>query len=447
MPATSPPSLRRVLQEATDGDHRALEALPFFHRLRQGKVRKDAWLGYLAAMRIVYGALDGVRPEGVPPFPLHALEQEPEAPAGIAPVARIRAQILAHRLRSLAHEDRAGLLGAFYVLEGASLGARVLGEAIRAAGWESPWLTALAARGEEGWKAFLTLLASDSLQGEARDRVVAGARSVFQDMGRIGQALHPVLSEVELDLAAELNPHAGGHPVAEEEGVLHAALRAGERSWARWPYYARRYGERGRAFTRSDSAWLATLAGIPREGAVEQVVWLAALLTSRGMPRLLMEEHLGLLHEELRGRMPPGKGGPVRGGGGSPREQDLGTGPGGPSEAGEDTDPWGFLPLASDLLRTRRTAWISERAARAMARTFDTRVPPEEALRLPRTGLLLAAALADEADGLPHAVASLETWLSDREHHSEAWVAEVQRTIRRGRSRMRRQAPEGSTGA
>lgn len=482
MPALPPPSLRRALQEATDRDHRALEALPFFLRLREGKVEGDAWLGYLAAMRVVYGALDEVRPDGIPPFPLHALAQEPQAPPGTTPVARIRAQILAHRIRSLAQEDRAGLLGALYVLEGASLGARVLAEGLRNAGSESPWLTALAARGEEGWSEFLTLLAGASPDPDARSRAVEGARAVFRDMGRIGQALHPVLTQVDLDLASELNPHAGGHPVAAEEEVLEAAFRAGEHSWARWPYYRLRYGERGRAFTRSDSAWLATLAGIPLEGALEQVLWLANLLTSRGMPRLLMEEHLRLLHAELEGvAAPGGRGSRLEEGRPAPAEMGPGLAEMGPGlvergatpadresvpQAGgsarkkgesarknEETapeasgDPWAFLLHAADLLRSRRTAWVSERASRAMARTFDARVPNEEALRLPRSGLLLAAALADEADGLSNAVSSLESWLSDRALHSAAWSEEVQRTIRRGRSRLRRQAREEITGA
>ena len=36
----------------------------------------------------------------------------------------------------------------------------------------------------------------------------------------------------------------------------------------------RRYGERGRQFTRSDSAWIATLAGHPFPVVERQIDWL-----------------------------------------------------------------------------------------------------------------------------------------------------------------------------
>jgi heme oxygenase len=450
MHATPHPPLREALREGTDARHRALEALPFMEGLSRGAVEPAAWLGYLEAMRAVYRTLDELRPEGVPPFPLDALEADlrarsirlgeaaahPPPPAGFAPVARVRAQLLAHRLRGYAREDPEALLGAFYVLEGAGLGARVIGEATRAAGWESRWLTTLAARGPAAWRVLLDRLETPPGSEDAELRAVEGARSVFDAMARVIQALDPLLTEVEADLSSELNPHAGGHPVAAHEGVLEAALRAGERSWLRWPYYAHRYGERGRAFTRSDSAWLATLAGMPREFAMEQVVWLADLLTSRGMPRRLMEDHLGILHEELQGVPAPGEARSARAEAALP-----GSAPA--HSAADPHDPWAYLDQAARLLRARRTAWITERAAQATALRFDRRVPAEESAPLPGTGLLLASALADEADGLPRAVSALEDWLTDQARFSPAWVAEVQRAVRAGRRRLRRRA-EGS---
>jgi hypothetical protein len=258
---------------------------------------------------------------------------------------------------------------------------------------------------------------------EVEARITDAACDTFLQLASVARALHP-LEEVpardrEGVVVRELNPHAGVHPVPPEAEILEAALRAGERSWSAWPYYEARYGERGRAFTRSDSAWLVTLAALPPDRAVEQIVWLADLLSHRGMPRMLMEEHLRILHEELT-RVGDAAGGDAAGVG----------------AAGNDPDPWGILLHAADLLTERRLAVLTERESRGIARRFRARVPAEAARRLPGAGRLLAAALADEADGLPSAVEALEGWLIDPDRFPEVWRMEVQRTIRAVRKRL-----------
>jgi heme oxygenase len=422
-------TLREALRQGTESRHRSLEGLPFFRNLAEGTVDARAWAGYLEALRIVYGALAEVLPPGTPPLPLAALDRDLEtadrripasgtgeaggAPvyAGRAPVARVRAQLLAHRLRVLADHDPAALPGAAWVLEGAALGATVLRREAEAAGRERAWLSALSARGRKGWRHQLELLESGGSDLGARERMIEAARGVFDDFASVVRALDPVLDGLERDMVHELNPHAGMHRVPRSEAVLEAALRAGERSWRRWPYYAERFGERGRAFTRSDSAWLTTLASLPRPRALEQVVWLADLLASRGMPRLLMEEHLAHLHEALSGvTLPP--------------------------EEARPGDPWEVLLEAAELLAARRTSVVSARSAEGVARRFDARVPATLRDRLPRTGLLLAAALADEADGIRSAVPSLVRWLGDPGRFPKPWVDEVNRTVRAGRKRL-----------
>src|SRR5690242_2051596 len=107
-----------------------------------------------------------------------------------------------------------------------------------------------------------------------------------------------------LSSATAVNPLAGHHVVTADPRELAASERAGDRSWSAWTYYARRYGERGRQFTRSDSAWIATLAGEPAAVVEQQIRWLGGLLATRGMPRLLLEEHLRMLHDELVSAVP-----------------------------------------------------------------------------------------------------------------------------------------------
>lgn len=58
--------------------------------------------------------------------------------------------------------------------------------------------------------------------------------------------------------ARTLNPEAGEHAISADPGEQAAAEAATRLSWREFPYYAKRYGERGWRFSLSDSGWLQT---------------------------------------------------------------------------------------------------------------------------------------------------------------------------------------------
>ncbi len=443
------PDLRSALRRGTRAEHEALESLPFSRGLARGEVGLEAYAGYLEALETIYrafeGAVEAAAPEalaGAPPFPIDRLRDDraqlagrlaEPGPGGPAPLARVRAQLAAHAIRVRGGEDPATLVGVAYVLEGASLGAAVLKKGLggplgltrtRGAGW----LHALAERGRERWPELVRKLTATTAPGgdPQVERMVEGARETFRAFHAVVRALDPLELRPADTLAQELNPHAGCHPIPLEDPLLEAALRAGERSWEAWPYYAARYGDRGRAYTRSDSAWLVSQARSGGRAAREQILWLADLLASRGMPRILMEDHLRILREELVAAE-------------ARQGADL---PGGAPESappeGPVGDRWIALADTADLLASRRRERISDRSARGIARRFDARVPAEVAKRHPRMGTLLAAALADEADGVAGAVESLVAWLADPERFPEGWVDEVHRAVRTTRKRLRK---------
>jgi hypothetical protein len=198
--------------------------------------------------------------------------------------------------------------------------------------------------------------------------------------------------------AALLNPLAGHHVVTGDPRELAASERAGDRSWSAWTYYARRYGERGRQFTRSDSAWIATLAGEPASVVERQIRWLAALLAARGMPRLLLEEHLRILQEELLAAVP------------------------------DRASEYQVLQEAANSLRSEREGAMPARVLAELETRFRGLLqdPGQDELR---AGALIGAAVADEQAGLPRAVESLVEWLADPVRFPGPWLAAVEQTL------------------
>ncbi len=178
--------------------------------------------------------------------------------------------------------------------------------------------------------------------------------------------------------AGVVNADAGRHEIVTDATLLRAGVRAAQRSYDAMPYYRLRYGGRGARFASTDTAWLISLADQGREQAVRQVWWLARVLANRGMPALLLEQHLTALVAELG------------------------------SAAGPDAA--GTLPAAAEALATARRRHVDDdlldRADRWAEEALGADLP------FPGTGRLLAAATADELSGLAPDDRQVYEWLS-----------------------------------
>ncbi len=191
---------------------------------------------------------------------------------------------------------------------------------------------------------------------------------------------------------------------------VEAAVRAGDACWQRFPYYEQRYGERGLRFSRSDAAWQATLCGYPPPQILQQVRWLGRVLAGRGMPTLLLQVQLEILVEELVAAIPEKRAGYEK-----------------------------LLPAAAALHATR-CSHLADASVDAIAVEFDRAVGREWSARLPHTGALLCAAVADELDGNENAVDSLRPWLTDSARFPAEWIAAVEASL----AQARRQAGAGT---
>ena len=180
-----------------------------------------------------------------------------------------------------------------------------------------------------------------------------------------------------------LNPATGNVPVPNDRREVGAALRAGRVTYRIYPYFEWRFGERGRKFTHSDSAWLAWLTRFDQARVDQDVDWLRGLLANRGMPSPLLETHLRLLDRELTRTVP--------------------------SRASQ----YARLANAADRLRRAREEMISAERERRLVDEFVDGLG-QGALPLVRgVAKLLVASVADEKVGVVNAVSSLRDWLAD----------------------------------
>lgn len=206
--------------------------------------------------------------------------------------------------------------------------------------------------------------------------------------------------------ASLINPEAGSHPVTADPREVAASVAAGERSWREFPYYQARYGERGRLFGHSDSAWLSLIAAREQPQVNAEVRWLGEVLSSRGMPQWLLERHLEFLHAELSAAVP------------------------------EKREQYGRLLRAVDMLRDQRRAQIREQDFIALAEQFRRATGAEWSARLPNMGPLLVSAVADEAAGIAQAVPQLESWATDPSRFPAEWIAAVRATFQAARAKV-----------
>lgn len=209
-------------------------------------------------------------------------------------------------------------------------------------------------------------------------------------------------------LAAAINPFAGYHPVTASPEEREAVQRATETALRDTPYYLERFGERGRLFGGSDGGWLVTLCDGDTPYIERQVLWLGRVLSSRGIPRWLLQRYLRILHDELARSVP------------------------------RSGARCAALVHAGALLDAMQRRHLAEADARALAATFDLRADPRWVARLPGMGRILVGAVVDEAGGIPGAVASVVGWAADPEHFPAPWVNAVEATVAEARGRARR---------
>jgi heme oxygenase len=413
------------LREATREAHDQLQALPWFHALERGELPIESYVGQLRGMAVLHGVLEHETPT-MHDERLNAVWREdmrrfPQVQQDLAffaarnvfdiPMAHEAASALADHILQRSIDSPISLLGYLYVLEGSIQGATVLAPLISKAldldeyhglsylSWEEQ-----VAR--ERWRDFGVRMNAVSVANGEEEAIIAAAREAFSEIYRLFQALYPFDPGQLTRKVTSLNPEAGAHPVPDDPGEIEAALHAGQRCWLEYPYFAWRFGERGRRYTNSDGAWLVTLTTRDQAVINAQVEWLGVVLASRGIPRILLQRHLELLYEELMTRMPAQRAANYR-----------------------------KLLAAADHLAEQRRTVISDADLDAICNRFEQAVGPDWRARLPGIGNLLVSAVTDQRHGIMQAAPRLESWLTDPERFPPHWIAAVREGLQQARER------------
>jgi heme oxygenase len=411
------------LKDNTKEYHSRIESLPYFKTLADHQLPLECYVNQLRALSILHGVLErelavssdekisSVWSDELRKFPL--LEKDllffkprmilnTHASIGIA-------QSMAEKIRIRSVENPFTLLGYLYVFEGSTLG-NLMHQPDISASFYLPELngcfyySSYQGQVHPHWRKFsekMNLVLADPLSHEP---IIEAAHEAFVGLESLYTALASLDKKEKSFHITRINPEAGNHPIPENENEIQASLKASDRGWSEFPYFEKRYGERGKRFSDSDACWLAAIAVLDQEPLQIQIDWICRVLATRGMPSITLEKTLEYLSEELT-RTIPG-----------------------------NSNIYLKLKASADILKKRRSGWVNEKEFNSLGADFEKLAGLKKDYPYKNTGKLIASAVIDEKNGLEGAIDVLKKWLTDKERFSEEWIFAVNETIKKANS-------------
>ena len=408
------------LRKDTKDYHAKLESLPYFKALAEHKLPLECYVNQLRALSIIHGVLENeiatsedrrvslLWDNGLRKLPLLEEDLAFFKPRVVSDASdSIKAALaMTEKIRLRRIEKPVTLLGYLYVFEGSTLGNSMHRPDISATFHLNAlngchYYSSYQDQVQTHWNRFSEKMNSALDDSSLHDPIVEAAHEAFSGLEVLYKSLFP-LGKTDIPFhVTRINPEAGNHPIPEDEREIQAALKASDRGWAEFPYYERRYGERGKHFSDSDTCWLVTLTALNQESMQKQIDWLCRVLATRGMPSLMLEHTLRFLYEELAAAVP------------------------------ENKAIYEKLRTSADILKEARTKLIQEKEFQSLAAEFEQVAGSEMADTLKNTGKLLVAAVADEKNGIAGSVAALQGWLADADRFSQQWVLAVNELLQK----------------
>ena len=245
------------------------------------------------------------------------------------------------------------------------------------------------------WSQFRQQLDALEIDEQDLERMLEAARACFEGIGELARSCFPFESSQLRHRITAINPEAGRHAMPRSEAEVTRALRCAQSAWLRFPYLDARYGERGRRFTRSDSCWLVALYDVEESLAVESLLWLRKVLSSRGLPTVILETHLEMIDRDIEAEDP-----------------------------GRARQSPGFRTVISRF-QAQRDAILPPTVRGTMISQYQGQFDQCLGDGIPGAAEILIDAVIDTAIGIEHARQQVFSWMRDRERFSATWVGTV----------------------
>ncbi|MFZ4402338.1 MAG: biliverdin-producing heme oxygenase [Bacteroidales bacterium] len=316
-------TLHQLLKEHTIELHNKVHRIPYISNLKKNDIQIISYVGHLRALAIIYGTLENqfsmIENQEIknflenysPRLPLILADLEnlnANKTKDIIPAVNIALQLADNVLiNSISNPYK--LLGFIYTLEVSLIGGEMLNNHISETfNFQNDnainYLSAINEDFTIFWDSFLSKINTNIIDNQQKDDVISASNEIFYDLIKIYESLYPI-DEMKLgNHITSINPEAGNFPIPTNPLEIKAAITAANYCWNEFPYYKKRFGERGRRFAASDTVWLVSLCELTDEETINQVNWLANFLAMRGMPTYLMETQMQLLYHELSKLIP-----------------------------------------------------------------------------------------------------------------------------------------------
>ena len=408
-------SLMSILKARTKADHDRLESLVYFKELIRRSLPLDSYIRYLRLLSIIHWSLEKelslcaderVKKIWHPKrarynLLINDLEYYSDYLIKDVLDAVNLAQDFCSLIRRHSSKGALYLLGYFYVFEGSTRGSVKLREILKEnfnKGKDFSGISYFVNYGDkvnEYWDEFVEQMNALKLDEGETEKVCLSAIDCFQRLYQIIECLDGNKERKHLYTVIALNPMAGNHPVPQDEKELKVSIDVAYKCLKDFPYLMMRYGTSGRHFTLSDSAWLTYLTEFSQEIINTQVNWLLNVLTTRGVPSILLEIHLDYLFQELTREKP------------------------------EKREDYNKLNITRDLIQNQRVAILNDETVKTIQQEFKEKITSQEGDKLPEAIPLLASAMCDEFRGIEGALSSLKSWLYDAKIFSQDWIKAI----------------------
>jgi len=415
-------TLHKQLKEQTSELHEKAHNVLYISNLLKNEISIISYTGHLRILAIIYGTLENqiIKLENknikqffenyIPKLPLLILDLEflktfvqKDIISAVNNALHIVDKIL---INSLTNPYK--LLGYIYTLEGSLNGGNLLKKhIIETFNFENndatKYFSCFDDKFKFFWNDFIQKLDSNIIEKNHKEDILAASSEIFYDLIKIYENLFPFDENSLKNHITSLNPEAGNYPISTNPDEINAALIAGLNCWNEFPYLEKRFGERGRRFTVSDSVWLVNLSELSEDIAIKQVNWLANFLAIRGMSTIIIEFQLQLLYNELIKILPL------------------------------NNQKYLNLLKATENLKDKRNKNndnIFENANFIFEKYFNQfKIDEQYCCDLKKNiGKLIASSIIDNKNGIPDAKNSLKNWLQNKEIFSENWVLAIEKT-------------------